>query len=105
MGDLVNEKARGRFFGMRNKITGAVAFVSIFAAGYLLSLFTKETVLYGFTIIFLVAFAARIISWHHLSLMEDPPMKRKGPLHSPLYSISKGCARPITGDSPFITVS
>ncbi len=78
MGDLVNEEARGRFFGMRNKITGAVAFVSIFAAGYLLSLFTKETVLYGFTIIFLVAFAARIISWHYLSLMEDPPMKADG---------------------------
>ncbi len=78
MGDLVNEEARGRFFGMRNKLTGAVAFVSIFLAGYMLSLFSKETVLYGFSFIFLVALVARIISWRYLSLMEDPPMKEEG---------------------------
>ena len=78
MGDLVNEETRGRFFGMRNKITGAVAFVSIFIAGYVLSLFSKETVLYGFSMIFLVALIARVISWRYLSLMEDPPMRADG---------------------------
>jgi MFS family permease len=74
MGDLVNEEMRGRFFGMRNKITGAVAFVSIFTAGYILSLFSKDTVLYGFSMIFFIALLARLISWRYLSLIEDPPM-------------------------------
>jgi len=78
MGDLVNEETRGRFFGMRNKITGAVAFVSIFIAGYILSLFSKDAVLPGFSMIFLVALIARLASWRYLSLMEDPPMREDG---------------------------
>jgi MFS family permease len=78
MGDLVNEETRGRFFGMRNKITGAVAFVSIFIAGYILSLFSKDTVLLGFSGIFIVALLARLVSWRYLSLMEDPPMRKDG---------------------------
>jgi MFS family permease len=78
MGDLVNEESRGRFFGMRNKITGAVAFVSIFVAGFILSLFPMDTVLYGFSMIFFVALLARLVSWRYLSLMEDPPMREDG---------------------------
>jgi MFS family permease len=78
MGDLVNVEVRGRFFGTRNKITGAVAFVSIFLAGYILSRFSKDTVLYGFAFIFLVALVARIVSWRYLARMEDPPMKEEG---------------------------
>ncbi|MFH0859786.1 MAG: MFS transporter [Candidatus Altiarchaeota archaeon] len=74
MGDLVDEDVRGRFFGMRNKITGAVAFFSLFAAGFILSMFPKDRIMYGFALIFSVAFAARIVSWHYLGRMRNPPV-------------------------------
>ena len=73
MGDLVDENIRGRFFGKRNMITGAVAFASLFTAGFILSMFPKENVLMGFGIIFSVAFLARLASWRYLKMMDDPP--------------------------------
>jgi len=59
---------------MRNMITGAAAFVSIFIAGFVLSLFPRDNVLQGFTLIFMVAFVARLISWYYLFRMDDPQM-------------------------------
>ena len=75
IGDLVNESVRGRFFGMRNRITGAIAFFSLFMAGFILGVFPKNDLLQGFTIIFLIAFAARLVSWYYLNKTEDPPMR------------------------------
>jgi MFS family permease len=73
IGDLVSEEARGRFFGKRNLITGASAFISLFAAGFILGLYSKETVFIGFALIFSVAFIARLVSWYYLGKTEDPP--------------------------------
>ncbi|MBN2015148.1 MAG: MFS transporter [Candidatus Altiarchaeota archaeon] len=75
IGDLVSEGVRGRFFGMRNRINGATAFISLFIAGFLLSLFPKEEIMQGFVLIFSIAFIARLVSWHYLKKSEDPPMK------------------------------
>jgi MFS family permease len=75
MGDLVDENTRGRFFGMRNRITGAVAFISLFTAGFFLSTFQKENILPGFAIIFSVALIARLVSWHYLGKTDDPPVE------------------------------
>ncbi len=75
IGDLVDEDMRGKFFGMRNMITGATAFLSLFVAGFILSLFREEDILYGFVSIFFVAFIARLVSWYYLNRTEDPPMK------------------------------
>ncbi|MFH1787783.1 MAG: MFS transporter [Candidatus Altiarchaeota archaeon] len=72
MGDLVEENKRGRFFGMRNKVSGAVAFASLFTAGFVLSRFPQDKLFYGFTVIFTVAFIARIASWLYLKRMDDP---------------------------------
>jgi len=73
IGDLVSEDERGRFFGMRNRMTGATAFASLFVAGYVLSIFSKVDIFYGYAFIFSVAFAARLISWHYLNKTDDPP--------------------------------
>jgi MFS family permease len=73
MGDLVSEEARGRFFGKRNLITGASAFISLFVAGFFLGLYPSETVFYGFFVIFSIAFIARLVSWYYLGKTEDPP--------------------------------
>ena len=73
IGDLVNEDSRGRFFGMRNRITGTSAFISLLIAGYALSVFSKVDIFYGYALIFAVAFVARLVSWHYLNKTEDPP--------------------------------
>jgi MFS family permease len=75
IGDLVDANARGRFFGMRNKITGATAFISLVAAGSILSALPKNELLQGFSLIFIIALAARIISWHYLGKTGDPPAR------------------------------
>jgi MFS family permease len=63
MGDLVPEKIRGKYFSKRNKIAEAIALLSMLVASFALDYFkTKGIVLMGFSIIFLAACIARLIS-------------------------------------------
>lgn len=73
MGDLVPAEKRGFFFGKRNKITGCITFLSVFAAGLILNYFQASSVLFGFSIIFAVAFVARLISLGFLAKMVELP--------------------------------
>jgi MFS family permease len=75
MGDLVNEKERGSYFGGRGKITGLATFLSYMVAGYILQLFTGDTYTQyvGFVIIFSLALVCRIISLIFLMKKFDPP--------------------------------
>lgn len=73
MGDLVSEKERGSYFGMRNKITGFIFFISFLAAGYILQKFSaSESVYIGFLVLFSVAFVSRIVSFIYLSKKFEP---------------------------------
>lgn len=74
MGDLVNENARGAYFGRRNQIAGLVAFFSFLAAGYILQMFSasKTTQYAGFVIIFAIAMLSRILSFVFLSKKYEP---------------------------------
>ena len=72
MGDLVNEKERGRFFGKRNMIAGFVGFVAMLVAGFVLHLFADSAVFYGFMILFAVALFARLASLSYLARMHEP---------------------------------
>ncbi len=63
MGDLVPGKERGRYFGKRNRITGAVAIVSMLIGGFFLDYFrTQGLALIGFSILFSVAMITRLIA-------------------------------------------
>ncbi len=73
MGDLVPAEKRGFFFGKRNKITGCITFLSVFAAGLVLNYFQATSVLFGFSIIFVIAFIARLVSWGFLTKMVELP--------------------------------
>ncbi len=75
MGELVNEKERGNYFGRRNRIAGLVSVVSFLGAGYLLQQFAETTFTQrlGFVIIFCIAFFARTISTMYLAKKYDPP--------------------------------
>ena len=75
MGDLVNEKKRGSYFGKRNKITGSASFLSYLAAGYILSLYPSDrgAEYLGFVTIFLLAMSSRIFSYIFLTKKYEPP--------------------------------
>lgn len=77
IGDLVDEKKRGAYFGKRNKIGGIASFISLLTGGFILQNFTNgiKTQYIGFIIIFSLAFIARIISFFYLTKKYDPPYK------------------------------
>lgn len=74
MGDLVNEKERGTYFGIRNKIAGFAFFLAMLFGGYILQLFSDglTTQYIGFVIIFVLAFISRIFSFVYLSKKYEP---------------------------------
>ena len=74
MGDLVQERERGSYFGMRNKIAGFASFISMLIGGYILKHYTNGTMTQyiGFVIIFAMAFASRIISFVYLTKKYEP---------------------------------
>lgn len=74
MGDLVNEKERGSYFGRRNKIAGFVSFITFIIAGYLLQNFSDGSThqYIGFLIIFGIAFASRVVSFYYLTKQHEP---------------------------------
>jgi MFS family permease len=81
MADHVGETDRGKVFGKRNMIFGMINVSSMFLAGLILSLFkgilpfgdsSGSLKFLGFTIIFLIAFAARLVSWNFLNKMYEP---------------------------------
>lgn len=72
MGDLVPQRRRGRFFGLRTRIVTLTTFASLMAGGMLLHFFSGDgKTLIGFTFLFCTAGVARLISVYHLSRMKD----------------------------------
>lgn len=74
MSEHIPNKARGKYFGWRSKILGAVTIASAFAAGFILHHF-RDNVLKGFFIIFFLATLSRFLSWHFLTRMFEPAYK------------------------------
>ena len=74
MSDHIPYKMRGKYFGWRNKILGAITVLSAFIAGFTLHKF-KNNVVVGFSVIFGIAFICRFISWYFLTRMFEPPLK------------------------------
>jgi MFS family permease len=76
LGDVVPEKIRGRYFGRRNKICGGIALVATIIAAFILDFFkTKGLVLIGFSVLFLVACIARLISAFLFTKHCEPNLK------------------------------
>lgn len=79
MGDLVRPDLRGRYFGNRNRIVGLITFLSTLAAGLILEYFSKIDTFFAFSILFSIAFVARMISWYYLSLKYEPKVELRKP--------------------------
>lgn len=73
MGDMVPEQRRGRFFARRTRLTSIFSFTALVCAGLILHISHRsgDTRL-GFTLIFLAACVARLVSAHHLGRMHEP---------------------------------
>lgn len=78
MADHVPETERGKVFGFRNKVFGFTVVVAMLAAGGILNLFKSFGAKFaGFTIIFSIAFVARLVSWKYLTKMYEPMLDIK----------------------------
>jgi len=76
MGDLVPENKRGRYFSIRNKITGAVLLISILIASFILDFFkTRGLLLVGFITLFLIAMVSRLKSISVFKKHYEPKLK------------------------------
>jgi MFS family permease len=75
MGDLVDQKTRGAWFGRRQSITGIVAFLSLLLAGFILWQCEQSAPIefLGFIIIFAIALCGRLVSAAFLRKQYDPP--------------------------------
>ncbi len=73
MGSLVNEGERGKYFAKRNRINSFVGVIFMILGAVLLDKFrTAGIVLIGFSILFTIAFLARIICLRLLSKQYEP---------------------------------
>ena len=76
MGDIVNERKRGKFFSLRNRITGAIALLCTLGSSFLLDFFKQNNfVLFGFSIFFFIAMTARLISRELLKKQYEPKLE------------------------------
>jgi MFS family permease len=90
MADLVPTQIRGRYFGLRNRITAFVSMALSYAAGGVLQLLTGNTDL-AFTIIFIGAMASRLVSLYFLSKMYEPlspATEKRG--HESMLKLARG---------------
>lgn len=84
MGDLVPPERRGRYFGLRNALSGLVFVATFFAAGHWLTLCHRHgppDLLglsgrnFGFLVLFATAGAARLLSAWYLTRIYEPPYR------------------------------
>ncbi len=72
MSDSVSEEERGKYFGLRGKVVGAVTVLSGFVAGFALHV-NSANIFVGYALIFACAAIARFISNFFISKLYDPP--------------------------------
>jgi len=78
MGDIVNEKERGRYFSRRDRIIGTISIICSLIAAYFLDFFKKRgIVVVGFSIFFFLAMTARLIAREFFKKKYEPKIKLK----------------------------
>lgn len=78
MGDIVDEKYRGRWFAKRNLIHGFILIILSLSASFFLDFFKKQGwLMFGFMILFFIAMICRLISWNLFKGQYEPKIKLK----------------------------
>lgn len=76
IGDLVEEKERGKYFSKRNRIGGTVGLFGFLIGALLLDFFqTKGIVTLGFSVLFGIAFTCRLIAVSFFKKIYEPKFK------------------------------
>ena len=76
MGDIVDEKKRGRYFSKRNRIGAAIAVITTLISAYFLDFFKAHNfLLFGFAIFFFLAMIARLIARELFKKQYEPKLK------------------------------
>lgn len=88
MADLVPEKMRGRYFGLRGKICGFVTLVFFFIGGATLQ-FSTANIFLGFSLLFGAAVVFRLVSCYFLSKMHEPTLSHEKTEHYGMKGILK----------------
>ncbi|MEM2796299.1 MAG: MFS transporter [Candidatus Hadarchaeales archaeon] len=82
IGDLVSEEEMGSFFGRRNRIIGFANLIAFMIAGIFLDLSRRLGVIFpGFSLLFLGAMLARLISRYFLLKHYEPKFEEKEEYH------------------------
>ncbi|HLD55120.1 MAG TPA: MFS transporter [Candidatus Nanoarchaeia archaeon] len=78
MGDIINEKDRGRWFAKRSLIGGFVSIILTILASVFLDYFkTKGWIMFGFMTLFFLAFIARYSCYKIYKIQYEPKIKLK----------------------------
>lgn len=78
VGDIVDEKYRGRWYAKRSLLIGFTSVVLAISGGFFLEWFkTMGWTAYGFMILFFLAFLARLACWKIFKRTYDPKLKLK----------------------------
>jgi len=78
MGDIVDEKDRGKYFSNRNRITSVILIICAIVAAFFLDFFKEHSLLLvGFSIFFFLAMTARLISRGLFKEQYEPKIKLK----------------------------
>jgi len=78
MGDIIEEKHRGRYFSKRNLLSGFVSVVLVISAAFFLDYFKKNNwTMFGFMILFSLALLSRLISLKIIHKQYEPKIKLK----------------------------
>ena len=76
MGDVVDEKYRGRWFSKRNYILGIITLIFTILAALFLDFFKKNNwVMFGFMILFSLALISRLICCYYFVKSYEPKLK------------------------------
>jgi MFS family permease len=78
MGDIVDEEYRGRWYAKRNLLLGVIAIGLALISSLFLDYFkSKNWVMFGFILLFLLAMFGRLISWQCFKKQYEPKIKLK----------------------------
>jgi len=90
MGDIVDEKHRGRYFSKRNLITGFVTVVLAILSAFMLDFFRKQGwTIFGFMILFSLAMIFRLLAWKSFKKQYEPKLKLEKVNHFSFWEFLK----------------
>ncbi len=78
MGDIIDEKKRGRWFSKRNFLIGIVSVILVISSSFLLDFFREnQMTMFGFGLLFSLALISRIFSQKAIKKQYEPEIKLK----------------------------